>query len=251
MAFNVAADAYDRFMGRYSEPLAARFVDWLNPPDEATVLDVGCGPGALTGVLVDRYGRENVRAVDPSPTFLTAVRERFPGVDVREATAAQLPWGDDEFDLAAASLVLHFMPDPVAGIAELRRVTTPGGIVGATVWSIDDGRAPVALVRRVALGLDPDAEREDLPGTHAGDLETVFRSAGLADVEGGELEVSVRYDTFEEWWEPYLLGVGPLGDYLRTLDDAKRSAIRDRCRQETGAAPFEIRAVAFAARGRA
>src|SRR5262245_1447388 len=122
-------------MGRFSEPLAAQFADYAgirHPP--AQVLDVGCGPGALTGLLVRRLGGENVSAVDPSSPFVDAARQRHPAVDVRAASAESLPFADGTFDAALAQLVVHFMRDPVAGLTEMARVTRPGGIVAACVW---------------------------------------------------------------------------------------------------------------------
>jgi trans-aconitate methyltransferase len=252
MAFDVAGDAYGRFMGRYSEPLAARFVDWLAPPSDATALDVGCGPGALTAVLVERFGSERVHAVDPSPSFRAALHDRLPEVDVRQGVAGQLPWQDDEFDLALASLVVHFMPDPVAGLAEMRRVTRPGGLVAATVWDLAGQRAPVSLLRLAALDLDPNAPGEEhLPGAARGQLVGYFKEAGLDQVEETELEVSVRYTSFDDWWEPNTLGVGPAGDFVRGLGLEARERLRQQCRERTGQAPFEIRATAWAVAGRA
>jgi trans-aconitate methyltransferase len=251
MAFDVAGDAYSRFMGRYSEPLATRFLDWLSPPAEATVLDVGCGPGALTSVLVERYGGERVHAADPSAPFREALSKRLPEVDVRDATAADLPWADGEFDLALASLVVHFMPDPVAGLAEMRRVTRPGGIVAATVWDIGGQRAPVSLLMLAAQDLEPTTPGDEgLPGAVQGQLPTYFEKAGLTKVEETELEVGVTYGSFDEWWEPCTLGVGPAGDYVRGLTAEKREALRQRCRERMGEAPFEVRATAWAVAGR-
>ena len=115
MSFAVAADAYDRFMGRYSKPLAPRFLDFARV-QEGPVLDVGCGPGALTATLVDRFGEENVSAADPSEPFVVAARERHPGVRVELAPAETMPFADDEFGASLAQLVVHFMTDPVAGL---------------------------------------------------------------------------------------------------------------------------------------
>src|SRR4051794_16788871 len=130
MSFDVAASAYDRFMGRFSGPLSVEFLEWAGAGDNAgPVLDVGCGPGALTTRLVDAYGAGRVSAVDPSPSFLEALRARLPGVDAREAAAERLPYDDDLFGAAFAQLVVHFMTDPVAGLAEMRRVVRPGGTV--------------------------------------------------------------------------------------------------------------------------
>ncbi|WP_347354013.1 class I SAM-dependent methyltransferase [Intrasporangium sp.] len=251
MAFDVAGDAYGRYMGRYSEPLAARFVEWLAPPVEAKALDVGCGPGALTAVLVERFGSAHVCAVDPSPTFRTALAQRLPGVDVREARAGELPWDDATFELVLASLVVHFMPDPVAGLREMRRVTKPGGTVAVTVWDLAGHRAPMSLLRQAAVQLDPDAPGEEgLPGARRHELGGLLQQAGLQAVSEAELGVAVTYRSFDEWWEPYTLGVGPTGDYIHSLAPGQQEALRDRCRDRTGDGPFEVRATAWAARGR-
>ena len=140
MSFDVAGDAYGRFMGRFSEPLAERFLALAGVRDEDRVLDVGCGPGALTARLVARLGAGQVAAVDPSEPFVAAARTRLPGVDVRVATAESLPFDDDAFDAVLAQLVVHFMADPVAGLAEMARVARPGGTVAACVW--DHAAAP-------------------------------------------------------------------------------------------------------------
>ena len=143
MTFEVAGEAYDRFMGRYSKVLAADFAQWLDLAPGQRAIDVGCGPGALTSVLVDRLGATHVSAVDPSLPFVESCRERLPGVDVRQGTADSLPYDDDTFDVAAACLVVHFMPDPVAGLAEMARVTRPGGWTSAAVWDLAGARAPM------------------------------------------------------------------------------------------------------------
>jgi ubiquinone/menaquinone biosynthesis C-methylase UbiE len=129
MSFHVAADAYDRFMGRYSVPLAVRLADFTEVTAGQRVVDVGCGPGALTTELVRRVGAAAVSAVDPSEPFVDAARARHPGVDVRRAAAEQLPFDDATFDSTLAQLVVHFMTDPVIGLGEMRRVTRAQGIV--------------------------------------------------------------------------------------------------------------------------
>jgi ubiquinone/menaquinone biosynthesis C-methylase UbiE len=133
VSFDVGAGAYQRFMGRYSEPLAAQFASLAGLRSGQRVLDVGCGPGALTAELVTRVGPELVSAVEPSAPFVDAVRARLPGVDVRQAAAEQLPLPDDAFDVTLAQLVVHFMTDPVRGLGEMRRVTREGGTVAACV----------------------------------------------------------------------------------------------------------------------
>ena len=122
MSFDVAADAYDRFMGRYSQLLSPQLADLAGVRAGQRVLDVGCGPGALTAELVARVGAGAVAAVDPSEPFVAAAGSRYPGVDVRRASAEHLPFQDATFDASLAQLVVHFMADPVAGLAEMARV---------------------------------------------------------------------------------------------------------------------------------
>src|SRR6185436_1042452 len=144
MSFAVAAEAYDRFMGRYSSPLAAPFADFAGIAGDQKALDVGCGPGALTTELVHRLGAPSVAAVDPSEPFVSAVADRLPGISAQQAEAESLPFEDDSFDAALAQLVVHFMRDPVAGLKEMRRVTRSGGIVAASVWDHGGDQGPLS-----------------------------------------------------------------------------------------------------------
>jgi SAM-dependent methyltransferase len=250
MSFSAGPEAYDRFMGRYSTPLAPRFADFAAIGKAQRVLDVGSGPGALTGELVRRFGPDAVAAVDPSPGFVEAVAARNPGVDVRRAEAERLPFEDGSFDAALAQLVVHFMADPAAGIGEMRRVTRRGGVVAACVWDHAGGAGPLSGFWSAARDLDPDAPDESrLPGAREGDLERLCREAGLAEVEEELLTVEVEHASFDEWWEPFTLGVGPAGAYVQGLESAARDRLRERCRELHPGAPFAVSASAWAARG--
>ena len=252
MSFTVAAEAYDRFMGRYSVPLAPRLADFAEVTAGQRVLDVGCGPGALTRELVERVGAAAVSAVDPSEPFVEAARERHPGVGVQLAAAEQLPFADAEFDAALAQLVVHFMADPVAGLREMGRVTRPGGRVAACVWDHAGGHGPLGLFWEAARELDPGATDESrLAGARAGHLTELFKAAGLREVDESSLSVSVEHPGFEEWWKPFTLGVGPAGSYTAGLDAERQEALRERCRALLPPGPFELTVVAWAARGRA
>lgn len=249
--FDVTPEAYGRFMGRWSEPLADRFVRRVAVPPGSRALDVGCGPGALTARLVATLGADAVAAVDPSPSFVGAVRSRLPGVDVRPASAEALPFPDGAFDLTAAQLVVHFMADPVAGLAEMARVTRPGGVVAASVWDHGGGGGPLRVFWDAVRDLDPSAPGEaHLPGTVEGQLAALFTAAGLHDVEPWTETVRSTYASFDEWWEPFTLGVGPAGAYVTGLDDGPRAALRARCYQALPTAPFELTASAWCVRGR-
>jgi len=250
VTFAVNAESYDRFMGRYSTLLAPKLADFAGVSAGQRVLDVGCGPGALTEELVDRLGPESVSAVDPSEPFVAAARERQPEVDVRRASAEQLPFRDGAFDAALAQLVVHFMSDPAAGVAEMKRVTREGGMVAACVWDHGGGHGPLSVYWRAARELEPDIEDESaLVGTHEGDLRRLFDAAGLGQVEETALTVSVAHPTFDDWWEPYTLGVGPAGAHVDRLDPERREELRERCRALLPAPPFVLEARAWAARG--
>jgi SAM-dependent methyltransferase len=249
VSFDVTADAYGRFMGRFSEPLGARFMELgeLEPGQRA--LDVGCGPGALTAHLVARLGVSSVAAVDPSEPFVAATAARFPGIDVRLGGAEQLPFADDEFDVAYAQLVVHFMADPVAGLAEMARVTRPGGRVAACVWDYEGGTAPLSAFWTAVQALDPASPGEgQRAGTREGHLAELFEAAGLREIESRRLTVETPFATFEDWWEPYTLGVGPAGEYVAALDDAGREALRAECERRLPPAPFELAASAWSVR---
>ncbi|HEX3932945.1 MAG TPA: class I SAM-dependent methyltransferase [Nocardioides sp.] len=240
MGFDVPGDAYDRYMGRYSRPLARQFVDLVGVAAGQRVLDVGCGPGILTGPLVERCGAESVAAVDPSPPFVAAARERFPGVDVRAAGAESLPFADDTFDAVLAQLVVHFMADPVAGLREMARVGRPDGTVAASVWDNAGTSGPLEDFWRAAAQVDPAVHDEaDLAGAREGHLAELAIRAGLRDVSSTSLTVSVRFASFEEWWSPYLLGVGPAGSYVASLDPPARLRLEESCRRRFPDGEFE------------
>ncbi len=237
-------------MGRYSVPLALRFAKFARVAAGQHVLDVGCGPGALTVELVRRLGADAVCAVDPSERFVAAARARLAGVRVQRAAAERLPFEDQLFDMALAQLVVHFMADPVVGLREMARVTRARGVVAACVWDHAGGRGPLSLFWEAARELDPDVEDESrLAGAQRGHLAQLFRSAGLHEIEESALSVDVEHPTFEDWWEPFMLGVGPAGSYVAQLDSTRRARLRDLCRDTLAPAPFVVSARAWAARG--
>lgn len=231
-------------------PLAPKLADFAAVAAGQRVLDVGCGPGALTTELVGRLGPDAVSAVDPSEPFVAAAQERHPGVSVLRAAAEQLPFEDQAFDAALAQLVVHFMPDPVAGLREMARVTRKHGVVATCVWDHAGEQGPLSLFWEAARALDPDVEDESqLAGAREGHLAELSAAAGLREIEESALSVSVEHPSFEDWWEPFTFGVGPAGSYAAGLDAKRQALLRELCREMLPAAPFVLTAVAWAARG--
>jgi SAM-dependent methyltransferase len=250
MSFTTSADAYDRFMGRYSVQLSPGLVDFAGIAAPDRVLDVGCGPGALTAELTSRLGADSVSAVDPSEPFVSAARERHPGVDVRHASAEQLPYPDQTFDASLAQLVVHFMKDPLAGLSEMVRVTRPDGVVTACVWDHAGGHGPLSSFWEAAHELDSEVEDESrLAGAREGELAHMFHAVGLLDVTETTLSAAVEHPSFDAWWEPFTLGVGPAGAYTAALDARRREQLREHCREIMPSTPFVLAARAWAARG--
>ena len=252
MSFDVAADAYDAFMGRYSRLLSPQMLDFAEVGAGDRVLDVGSGPGILTGELVARLGPDAVTAIDPSAPFVEAARERHPGVTVLQGSAEELPFPDGAFDASLAQLVVHLMSDPVRGLAEMRRVTRDEGAVAASVWDLAGGRAPLSIFWRAAHDLDMDVTDEShMPGARAGHLAELFEAAGLRDIRDTTFTVTLEHPSFDDWWQPYTQGVGPAGAYVAGIDEERRLLLRERCRALLPDAPFMLTAHAWAASGRA
>ena len=255
--FSAPADAYDRFMGvRYGAAVARELVEFAGIRPGMRALDVGCGTGALTSVLTSRLGRGNVAAADPSEPFVAAARSRYEGVDVVQAPAEALPFADDRFDAALSQLVVNFMRDAPAGVAQMVRVTRPGGTVAAAVWDYAGEMTMLRAFWDAARDVDPDgaAARDEgvvMPWCKEGELAELWRGAGLADIRPGELVVRAAYAGFEDLWAPLPTGVGPAGAFCASLDPGRQAQLRDglRARLGVGDEPFELTARAWAVAG--
>lgn len=227
----------------------------MEPTEGArTFLDVGCGPGALTALLVDRLGAGAVSAVNPSPPFVAECATRFPGVDVRVGRAEEIPFDDDVFDCAIAQLVLHFVTEPDQAMAELRRVAGPGGTIAACVWDFDDEMEMLRHFWDTALDVDPTApdETRSLRFGRRGEIAALFSGAGLEDVAEAKLQVASTYTDFDELWAGFLAGIGPAGSFCISLSGDARAAVRDGLFRRIGSptGPFTLGAGARSATGR-
>ena len=250
--FFEAVDAYERFMGRYSRPLAHEFARAAGVAAGERVVDVGCGTGALTTVLAELVGPELVAAADPSEPFVEECRRRVPGADVRVGPAEALPFADNGFDCALAQLVFHFVGDQAAAVSEMARVTRSGGRVAACVWDFTGGMTLLRAYWDAAREVDPDAPDEaERFGGRPGELASLWGDAGLRDVADGSLTVSSEYHDFDELWESFLGGVGPVGVHASSLDESRREAVREALRGRLGSpvGPFSLTGSAWYAVG--
>jgi SAM-dependent methyltransferase len=239
------AEAYDRFMGRFSAELAPEMADLAGVSPGLRVLDVGSGPGALTGELVRRLGPEAVTALDPSEPFIAAVADRYPGVAVHLGVAEKLPFPDGTFDAAVAQLALQFFRDREQGLAEMVRVTCSGGTVASCEWHHWHGlpHGPFFHIARELRARGP-WKRDTRPAA------LLLRNLGLVDVQETVLPARVQYEAFDQWWAVATEGVGTSAMVVKKLDPEKREILRARCREELPAGSFTIDAVARAAWGR-
>jgi SAM-dependent methyltransferase len=254
--FRVSADAYERWMGRYSAKLALALVDFAGVMPGMRVLDVGCGPGALTRVLTERLGPESVVAADPSELFVEACRRLLPGVEVVSASGEALPFADESCDATLSQLVVNFMHEPEAGVREMRRVTRPGGLVTACVWDYAGEMTLLQAFWRGAREVDPEraAATDETAIFREFDrdgLIALWRTAGLCSVRAEPLVVSASYTDFEDLWSPLPTGVGPAGAFCKALDEERRDALHGALRRllEVRDGPFELTARAWVVAG--
>lgn len=249
--FDASPADYDRYIGRYGRRLAQLFMRGIGVYPGQRGLDVGCGTGALTLEMAELLGPENVRAIDPSPRFVEATRQRVWGVEVVEGRAEDLPYADGQFDVVLAQLVVDYLEDPEAGVREMRRVSRPGGTVAGCVW---DYAGEMTLLRTfwdAATALDPDRAGPLDPGAKllANQLRLgeLWRACGFAAVSLGEVTVGAFYRDFDDLWGPFMAGIGPSGSYAASLGTQEQEALRSEVYERLGSPEgfFELSARAW------
>ncbi len=240
-AFRVGGDAYDDFMGRYARVLAPLFADFAGVGSGMRALDVGAGTGALAAELLARGA--DVVAADPSPEFVEALRKRFPDLEVHEAPAEAMPFAAGEFDVALAQLVVAFVTDAPAAVAEMARVARR---VAVCMWGIAEVDMFAAIDRTAAaIGSRRLAE----PPRYRTPQEIHDLLAPHGEVEAAELDVTARYRDFDEFWQAMDRRVGPAGQWVASLDSEQREHAHAELFRQIGSptGPFELGARAFAA----
>ena len=249
-----STEAYDRHVGRYGAALSRAHIAAADVRAGGRVLDVGCGPGALTEALAETVGPERVAAVDPSASFVEVCRHRVPGADVRVGTAEQLPNFGTTFDVVMSQLVVNFMTDAVAGVQAMRGTARHRGLVTSCVWDYADAMTMLRVFWEAALQLDPAAPDEGKTMRYCSEdaLGALWEQSGLHGVETGELVVEASYESFDDYWTPFPTGLGPSGAYCASLDPDRQDALRRACFRRLGepSEPFTLRARAWFVRGR-
>lgn len=226
---------YERYVGRWSRQVAPLFLSWLGIPAGRRWLDVGCGTGALCAAIVDRCSPASVVGVEPSEGFLkTAGGNLADRAALHQGSATAIPLGDASVDVVVSGLVLNFVPDQRAALAEMARVTASGGTIGAYVWDYAGKMELMRFFWDAAVELNPDAARMDegirFPLCRPEALVALFTSAGLDGADVTAIDVPTPFASFEDYWQPFLGGQGPAPAYAMSLDESTRTRLRDRIR---------------------
>lgn len=254
-----ASEAYDRYMGRWSRKIAPIFLGWLDPVRGLQWIDIGCGTGVLTATIVATCEPSEVVGVDSSDPFLQSARANIPEPQVSfiKGDALHVPRDDGSVDIAVSGLVLNFVAGKEAAVREMARIVRPGGTVALYVW---DYAGHMQVMRRffdVAIGLDPAAAEYDdgakAPICRPGPLAELFRHCGLLDVSVRAIDIAAAFDSFDDYWTPFLGGTGSAPKYCASLDDGARERLRQAIQLQLPTGPdgeILLAARAWAARGR-
>jgi len=252
--------AYQRFMGRWSQLLAPRFAEFAGIADGWRVLDVGSGSGSLALAIASRHPGCRIVGIEPSADYVSFAASRAAGANVHFSVGAaeDLPFAAASFDAGVSLLVFNFLRNPQRALAELRRVTRPGGKVCAAVWDYADGMRMLRIFWDAASRLSPGAGQADearMPLCRPGELGALWRAGGITAVEERPLEIAMRFESFDDYWEPFLLGQAPAGAYVAQLAPEDRFLLRDQLKQllppQANAGAFDLSARAWAVRGTA
>jgi SAM-dependent methyltransferase len=252
-------EAYERFMGRWSRLLAPLLVNFTEIPDSGQVLDIGSGTGALTFAIAEGSKNRRIVGIDRSKEYVAYATSKnlFPDrARFQVGDAQQLPFTDGMFDSSSSLLVINFIPDRVKAVSEMHRVTKPGGKISAAVWDYGSGMRMLRVFWDTAASIDTRAEKLDerhMPLCRAGELSQLWTSGGIINVDEQPLDIMMQFASFTDYWDAFLLGQGPAGAYVRTLDADRLKALRDEVKRRLSVAnegsPMALPARAWAVRG--
>ena len=253
------AEAYERFMGRWSRLVAPLLVHFTGIPDAGEVLDVGSGTGSLAFSIAKRKVHSHVLGIDPSKEYVEYANSQnsFPDrVSFQIGDAQQLRFPDATFQTSVSLLVFNFIPDTKKALSEIRRVTKAGGLISAAVWDYGEGMRMLRVFWDAAASVDAAAGKHDekhMPLCRAGELAQLWKQSGLEHVHEQPLDITMRFESFADYWDPFLLGQGPAGAYVRSIDGdhlrSLRSAVKRQLSTKTSDEPFALTARAWAVRG--
>ena len=252
------SDAYELFMGRWSRNLAPMFVKFAAVAERDSVLDIGSGTGALAFTIANAVPSTRVTGVDPSPAYVKFAQSKAPGdrvtFQVGDAQALQLPTAS--FDKTVSLLVMNFIPDSTKALREMTRVTKPGGVVAAAVWDYGDGMQMLRVFWDEAVALDPAIAKRDernMPLCRRGELAALWKANGLLQVDEQPLTIEMPFESFDDFWKPFLGGQGPAGAYAVSLSEPRRAALeaalRKRLLGSKPDGPFTLQGRVWAVKG--
>jgi ubiquinone/menaquinone biosynthesis C-methylase UbiE len=251
-----AADDYERVMGSWSRAAGEQFLEWLKPAPGLRWLDLGCGTGAFSEIVLKRCSPGSLAGVDPAPAQIDYARGRIPDADWRVGDAMALPFGDDQFDIVASALVLNFIPDPNKALGDMRRVLRPDGIVAGYVWerSATTDFSPHVPMERGLQSIGADVRRPpSKPESNLDGAREALERVGFTDVSVTTIEATRTFKDFEDYWSVQTLLISPVGQSIATLSADSRETLRVAMRSilkptEDGSIAYSARAVAFKAR---
>ena len=229
-----ASDDYERFMGRWSRAIGEKFLTWLDPPSDGRWLDIGCGTGAFSELILRRCAPKFVAGIDPSPAQIEYAQRLLPGATFQVADSIALPFGENEFDIVASALVIHFIPDRAKAFTEMRRVLRPGGLVAGYTWkrTATTDFAPYMPMLRGVESVGGEALRSPVvPEGSTEGMHATLAAAGYDAISVTEIEVSQSFRDFDEFWEVQTLPFSPPGKSVARLNDAQRARLRDNMRE--------------------
>jgi len=228
-----SGDPYEYFMGRWSQQMAPEFLNWLNPSYNLNWLDIGCGTGALSMVIHNKYKPATLSLIDPSAGFIAKAKQRLNGyAEYQVGNVSDIPRVNDSVDIVVSGLALNFFPDIAIAFHEMKRVVKPGGLIAAYVWDYAGKMELLRIFWDTASEIDPEAKRLDeavrFPVCNPEKLQTLFDGAGLNNLETSWLEIDTVFKNFDDYWNPFLGGQGPAPSYLASLNDELKNKFKTR-----------------------